>query len=147
MSSRVEDVQKRIEEILGASGYPFTIEEGRVRVDRGSSAVFIEARHWQERYTMVELLSPVLAEVELSEALLTRLNELNEKLYFGKGYWRHNVVWLAHNLLGDRLDSEELIASVGLMAVAADRLDDELKKQFGGRRFKEPAPAEKLEKP
>lgn len=138
MSSRVEDVQKRVEEILGASGYPFTIEEARVRVDRGSTAVFIEARHWQERYTMVELLCPVLTGVAKTEALLSKLNELNEKLYFGKGYWRNDVVWLAHNLLGDKLDSEELIASVGMMAVAADRLDDELKKQFGGKRFREP---------
>lgn len=139
MSTRVEDVQKRIEEILRASGYPFALEEDRVRVDRGSTAVFIEAHEWQERYTMVELLCPVLAEVPKSEALLSRLNELNEKLYFGKGYWRNDVVWFAHNLLGDKLDSEELIASVGMIAVAADRLDDEFKKQFGGRRFKEPS--------
>jgi hypothetical protein len=77
--------------------------------------------------------------VELTEPLLRRLNELNETLYFGKAYWRSSEVWLAHNLLGDTLDSEELIASVGLMAVVADRLDDELKKNFGGRRWRDEA--------
>ena len=137
MTSRTEDVQKRIEEILAASGYPFTVEEGRARVERGSTAVFIGAHPWQERYTVVELVSPVLREVALTEALLRKLNELNEKLYFGKAYWRDEEVWLAHNLLGDRLDNEELIASVGMMAVVADHLDDELKKKFGGRRWKE----------
>jgi hypothetical protein len=44
-------------------------------------------------------------------------------------------VWLAHNLLGDRLDREELIASVGMLAVVADHLDDELKDRYGGQRW------------
>ena len=46
-------------------------------------------------------------------------------------------VWIAHNLLGDHLDSDELIASVGMMAVVADHLDDELKARFGGQRWRE----------
>lgn len=137
MADHTEKVQKRIEEILSAAGYPYTVEDGRARVEYGSTAVFISAHQWQERYTIVELVAPVLQEVPASAALLERLNEQNEKLYFGKAYWRNDEVWLAHNLLGDRLDNEELIASVGILAVVADHLDDELKKKFGGRRFKE----------
>jgi hypothetical protein len=139
MADHTEKVQKRIEEILSAAGYPYTVEDGRARVEYGSTAVFISAHQWQERYTIVELVAPVLQEVPASPALLERLNEQNEKLYFGKAYWRNDEVWLAHNLLGDRLDNEELIASVGILAVVADHLDDELKKKFGGRRFKEKA--------
>ena len=139
MADHTEKVQKRIEEILSAAGYPYTVEDGRARVEYGSTAVFISAHQWQERYTIVELVAPVLQEVPDSPALLERLNEQNEKLYFGKAYWRNDEVWLAHNLLGDRLDNEELIASVGILAVVADHLDDELKKKFGGRRFKEKA--------
>ena len=137
MTSRIEEVQRRVEEILSASGYPYKIEKGRARVERGSAAVFITAQRWQERHVIVELVCPVLADVELTEPLLRRLNELNETLYFGKAYWRNREVWLALNLLGDTLDNEELIASVGLMAVVADRLDDELKKNFGGRRWRD----------
>ena len=139
MADHTEKVQKRIEEILSAAGYPYTVEDGRARVEYGSTAVFISAHQWQERYTIVELVAPVLQEVPASPALLERLNEQNEKLYFGKAYWRNDEVWLAHNLLGDRLDNEELIASVGILAVVADHLADELKKKFGGRRFKETA--------
>jgi len=137
MADHTEQVQKRIEEILSAAGYPYTVEEGTARVEYGSTAVFISAHKWQERYTIVELVAPVLQQVPASPELLERLNEQNEKLYFGKAYWRNDEVWLAHNLLGDRLDNEELIASVGILAVVADHLDDELKKKFGGRRFKE----------
>ncbi len=141
MSSRVDEVQQRVMAILTGAGYPYTVEEdGRARVERGSSAVFITAHAWQDRYTVVELVSPVLTGVAVSPGLLEKLNALNEKLYFGKAYWRDGGVWLAHNLLGDRLDTEELMASVGMLAVVADHLDDELKKNFGGTRWKDPLP-------
>jgi Putative bacterial sensory transduction regulator len=137
MPVNVEEVQHRVVEILTAAGYPHVVEGARVRVERGSSAVFITAHEWQERFVMIELLSPVLDGVASSEALLMKLNTLNEKLWFGKVYWRNEEVWLAHNLLGDHLDNEELIASVGMLAVVADRIDDELQKRFGGRRWRE----------
>ncbi len=137
MSDPAERVQERIIEILKAASYPYKVEDGRARVERGSTAVFITAHPWQERYTIVELVSPILKEVDSSLKLLERLNELNEKLYFGKAYWRTREVWLAHNLLGDHLDADELIASVGLMAVAADKLDDDLMKAFGGKRWRD----------
>lgn len=139
--TKTETVHQRIGEILAASGYPFTTDDdGRYRVSRGSSAVFIRAHEWQERFVMVELVCPVLDEVELSEGLLEKLNALNEKLYFGKAYWRAREVWLAHNLLGDHLDASELVSCVGMMAVVADRIDDELQKRFGGKRFSDFAP-------
>ena len=37
------------------------------------------------------------------------------------------------NLLGDHLDASELVSCVGMMAVVADRIDDELQKRFGKR--------------
>ena len=139
MSSKVEEVQGRVVEILSSSGYPYVVDGARVRVERGSSAVFISTHEWQERFVVIELLSPVLDGIPMSAALMEKLNALNEKLWFGKVYWRSEEVWLAHNLLGDRLDSEELLASVGTLAVVADRIDDELQKRFGGRRWREPS--------
>lgn len=137
MATQVNEVEQRVKEILKGAAIPFVEEDGKCRVERGSTAVFVSAHAWQDRYTIVELVCPVLNGVEETEALLKRLNELNEKLYFGKAYWRSNEVWIAHNLLGDHLDSDELIASVGMMAVVADHLDDELKARFGGKRWRE----------
>ncbi|MBI5518374.1 MAG: YbjN domain-containing protein [Deltaproteobacteria bacterium] len=135
MASTVEAVQARIRELLREAGYPFQEEKGLVRVDRGSCAVFVRVEAWKERYTLVELLSPVLRGVTRTEGLLEALNDQNQKLYFGKAYLRKDEVWLAHNLLGDRLDREELIACVGMLAVVADHLDDELKDRYGGQRW------------
>ena len=140
MATPVSQVEQRVVEILKGAGYPFVQEEGRCRVERGSTAVFVSAHSWQDRYTIIELVCPVLNNVDVSEELMKRLNELNEKLYFGKAYWRNKEVWIAHNLLGDHLDSDELIACVGMMAVVADHLDDELKARFGGQRWRESTP-------
>jgi hypothetical protein len=137
MSARVEAVETRIREILAASGQPHTLEDGRARLERGSTAVFVSVSEWQDRFTVVEILCPVLREIECSEALLSKLNQLNEKLWFGKAYWRSGEVWLAHTLLGDHLDADELLASVGMLAVVADRADDELQARFKGQRWRD----------
>lgn len=137
MATKTEEVQARIEEILAASGYPYAVEDGRARIERGSTAVFIAAREWQDRHVIVELVCPMLGDVDRSAELLDKLNELNAGLYVGKAYWRNREVWLAHNLLGDFLDAEELLASVGMMAVVADKIDDELQQRYGGRRWRD----------
>ena len=77
----------------------------------------------------------MLKNVDKPAGLLEKLNQLNCGLFFGKAYLHDKGVWLAHNLLGDHLDPEELIATLGLLGRTADRIDDELKGDFGGQRF------------
>ena len=45
------------------------------------------------------------------------------------------MVLLSHNMIGDNVDRDELLAAVGVLGTVADRLDDELKKEFGGTRW------------
>ena len=47
------------------------------------------------------------------------------------------MIFLSHLLLGDYLDEKELMHAVGAMMGTADKLDDDLKTQFGGTRFQE----------
>lgn len=135
MPTTVDELRKTIEEYLTEANVPFRDRGNRISVRRGSSAVFIKPTAWTGGHTVVELLSPVLTDVALSQALLEKLNELNMSLYFGKAYWHDRGVWIAHNLLGDHVDRDELLASVGMVVTVADKLDDELKDQFGGTRW------------
>jgi hypothetical protein len=43
-------------------------------------------------------------------------------------------IWFTHDLLGDFLDEDELGFAVGGVAGRGDELDDELQRQFGGKR-------------
>jgi hypothetical protein len=135
MPTSVDELRTTIESFLSEANVPFRDRGNRLSVRRGSSAVFIKPTRWGEEHTVVELLSPVLNDVESSNELLAKLNELNMALYFGKAYWHDRSVWIAHNLLGDHIDRDELIAAVGMMGTVADKLDDDLKARFGGTRW------------
>ena len=48
-------------------------------------------------------------------------------------------LFITHTLLGDYLDEDELVSTVYMTLTTANDLDDELQKQFGGRRTYEDA--------
>ena len=136
MPTPVEALHEKLVGFLTRASLPFTVIDGqRVRVQRGSTAVFLKSSSWAAGHTIVELVCPVLKGVERTPALLEKLNEMNGGLYFGKAYWHEGGVWLAHNLLGDHVDPDELVTAVGMLATVADRTDDELKSTFGGQRW------------
>lgn len=133
----VEEVNQRIHDVLTEANVSFGSKGDKLFIRQGSAAVFIKVESWMNNHTLIELLCPVLKNVERSPALLEKLDQLNKGLFFGKAYTHDGGVWLAHNLLGDHLDPEELLAALGLLARVADKIDDELKGQFGGTRFAE----------
>ena len=133
----VEEVHQHIIDILNEANVSYEVNKGRIRIVQGSAAVFIKVESWINNHAVVELVCPVLKGVERSAALLEKLDHLNFGLFFGKAYTHDGGVWIAHNLLGDHLDPEELLAAVGLIARVADKLDDELKGEFGGQRYRE----------
>ena len=135
MSEAVDELRETIEDYLDEANIPYTDRGPRLSVRHGSSAVFIKPGEWAGGHTIVEMLAPVLSHVDCTDGLLRKLNELNTTLYFGKAYWHDNAVWIAHNLLGDHVDRDELVAAVGMIVSVADKLDDELKTQFGGTRW------------
>ena len=68
---------------------------------------------------------------------------LNQLSKFGKFYYDENraAIVLEHDLLGDYLDSEELLNAVRTVGAHADRSDDELRQALGtGERAIDRAP-------
>lgn len=135
MSQSLAELRTEVEEYLTEAGVAFKHRGERLSIQRGSTAVFLKPTEWAGKHTMVELLCPVLSHIDCTPELLERVNQLNASLYFGKAYWHDHTLWLAHNLLGDHLDPGELLAASGMIATVADKLDDELKPTFGGRRW------------
>jgi hypothetical protein len=90
--------------------------------------------------TLVQLSSPILWEVEPTPALFEYI--ARSSYYFG-----HITVYddsdapgklfllMSHTLLGDYLDEEELSSALYAILGTADKLDDELKQKFGGKRL------------
>ena len=90
--------------------------------------------------SLVQLSCPILWEVDPSPALFEWVAK--SSYYFGHVTVHDDssapgklFLMMAHTLLGDYLDEEELSSAMYAMLGTADNLDDELKGKFGGKRL------------
>jgi hypothetical protein len=105
----------------------------------GSARVFIIPLNWVEGQTLIKIVAPVNWDAQPSDELARFLAVENMKLIFGKFSLDPNrrMVFFEHTLLGDFLNRKELEVAVKAIAVTADKYDDEIKAQFGGRKLGE----------
>ena len=92
--------------------------------------------------TLVQLSSPLLWEVDPSPGLWEWIGREGGNYYFGhiSAYDDSSApgklfLLMKHTLLGDYLDEEELHWALYQLLNTADKLDDELKQKFGGKRL------------
>jgi hypothetical protein len=90
--------------------------------------------------TLVQLSSPILWEVEPTPTLFEWI--ARQSYYFGHITVHDDndapgklFLLMSHTLLGDYLDEEELSSALYAILGTADKLDDELKQKFGGKRL------------
>jgi hypothetical protein len=105
----------------------------------GSARIFIIPLDWVEGQTLIRILSPVNREAQISDELTKFLGAENMKVIFGKFSLDpdRRIVFFEHTLLGDFLNRKELEVAVKAIAVTADKYDDQIQAQFGGKKFGE----------
>jgi len=92
--------------------------------------------------SLVQLSAPILWEVDPTPALYEWIAREGGKYYFGHVTAYDDTtapgklfLMMSHTLLGDYLDEEELHWALYAILGTADKLDDELKEKFGGKRL------------
>jgi hypothetical protein len=105
----------------------------------GSARVLVVPLEWVEGQTLVRVLALVNKDGGPVEALAKYLVAENLKLIFGKFSLEPlgRMVFFEHALLGDFLNRKELEIAVKAVASSADKYDDEIQAQFGGKKFGE----------
>jgi len=95
-----------------------------------------------EPQSLVRIWAPILWEVDPSAALFEWVAREGGNYFFGHVTVQDDssapgklFLMMSHTLLGDFLDEGELSAAMYAMLGTADRLDDELKQKFGGKRL------------
>lgn len=145
MPSLVE-LREQVRQILtGAFGNVSVDGDGDYSIRNESARIFIRCYEQQlsgdSTRTLVLVWSIVLSDVPPSPELFRHIATLGSDYVFGHLHCREHegsvMVNMSHKLLGDYLDSEELIATVVGIAVTANELDEELQGRFGGSRFHE----------
>jgi Putative bacterial sensory transduction regulator len=133
----LERVIEQVHGILGIAGVPLSMNDDRTSflVQHGSARLFVVFRRWNES-VVVSVRAFVLDEVDASgDRLLKvydRLNALNGERFFGKLYFQPpGAIILEYDLLGDELDSKELMHALATISSMADELDDSLSAELG----------------
>jgi hypothetical protein len=133
-----DKVQRYLTDLVGSVQ---VIPDGSYTVQSGSARVFVRCHPWADgESTIVSIVCPILFGCPASPELYEHVAVHADDYLFGHLSAQRAddgtiSISLTHSLLGDFLDPEELKTAVGAAVTTADRLDDELKARFGGKRF------------
>ena len=146
----VDQTMMKVQRILtGPMNLKITLQGDVIGVvfSDSSTQIHIRVIDWGktkdgEPRSLVRVTSPVLRAVKPSPALYEYLVREAPKLWFGAieasdDSQNPGLLFLAmvHTLLGDYLDEEELRAALFGVLNAADDVDDQMQKRFGGKRW------------
>ncbi len=146
----VEQTMMKVQRFLtGPMGLKISLsdEEIQVRFNNISTAVNISVNDWGktddgDSESLVHIWATVLHDVTPTPALFEWVAKEGGAQWFGNvraiegpaGSGKVSLI-MAHTLLGDFLDQRELEAAMLGVLHSADKLDDELKERFGGKRW------------
>jgi hypothetical protein len=130
-------VRRQIAAVLETNGLRWTERTDGFSL-RFSSAVLHVTLATLGAQVLIQIRSNVLCDVAepSTEKVLAEVNRLNCGSLFGKWayYVDERVVALEYDLLGDHLQEEELMTAVATVARLADRHDDLLQTEVGGKK-------------
>ncbi|WP_405115242.1 YbjN domain-containing protein [Micromonospora sp. NBC_01405] len=128
-----ERVRTVVSTMLKSSSDQLQVDsDGDINIRAGSAMVFVRVR---DNPPLVDVLSPVLTEVEPTERLYVKLSELTNRMPIGRLYCADDTVWASIPVFGRDFQATHLMLAVQVMTGLADELDDRLHGEFGGKRF------------
>jgi hypothetical protein len=134
MTTTATELQKLVNETIATMvGTTITHDpDGDIPIRVGSAMVFIRI---VKDAPLLELFSPLLLEVDESPALMGRLQTLNRDLRFVQLYANGQTVMAAIQLFAAPFVPAHLLAALQILTQVADKHDDQLQAEFGGRQF------------
>lgn len=114
-------------------------DEGDFMISHGSTITWVRAVDWTDGRTLVRVWSITNVGMHVNGELTRFLLTTNAKLPFGGFRLDEAVpaVMLVHCLLGEYLNRQELLTTVGAVTATAEQFAGEIKERFGGRLFTE----------
>ena len=114
---------------IGDSSLEFD-EGGDIGVRFGSALVFARMNHDN---LFVSIFSQILADVRESNAVLSRLNEINSNEVLLRVYYRDNAIFAVADIPAVPFVDVHVAEAFGYFCDAADRIGNMLKAEFGGQ--------------
>lgn len=141
MTAEVEDLRERVERYLRETPLGVSVDDaGDFMIEYGAAITWLRPMPWKPERTLLRVWSITNVDMAVTAELTRFLVTTNAKLAFGGLHLdeRRPSVIMAHSLLGEYLNREELRVAVGSVAGTADRFAPEIRQRFGGRLFTDP---------
>lgn len=148
--ANVDQTMMKVQRILtGPMGLRISLQGSTIIVQFNdvSTRINVNVQDWGvdkngDPQTLVQLSAPILWEVPPSPGLFEWIAKEGSTYFFGHVSAHDDsdapgklFLRMSHTLLGDYLDEEELNSALYAVLGTADKLDDELKQKFGGKRL------------
>lgn len=98
----------------------------------GSTVLEISIEPYEEDDAVIDILAFVVQDVEPSFELMSELLLLNSEVALGAFSVVGRDIFYSHSFLGRRLQAEQLIASLEIVATIADEYDEQIVQKYGG---------------
>lgn len=135
-----EEVRARVRRILHNKLGLLKTQGDDLFVQHGSTGCRVTF-HEVGRVTLVNLSAPILFDLPLTPALYEEVARRTGKFRFGSICLREEDgkgnLFFEGALVGDTLEEDELMFPLVAIVTTADRLDDEYRSRFGGRRLED----------
>jgi len=134
---RTGELDEWLEETLKREFEVDTIErdeDGDIAIPRGSAVVYV--RTADDDPPRIEIFSPLLEDFIMRPEVYAAVNSINRNTPLAKAFVHPDhaqIVLTAELHIFDGLSSDQLMATIDLVADRADHYDSLLKKRFGGR--------------
>lgn len=143
MPSRNE-VKDKVQRIL-SKNFATNLNNDGFAIKFGSAAVIVSIKNepvtvTNEEIWMVEVVAPVLRDIELSDDLAREIATTNLRfgaVSFLQSEDQPGLIGITHTLIGNTLDEDELRFAVSHIGICADDLDDDWQIRFGGKKVSE----------
>jgi hypothetical protein len=133
----IQKTSLKVENLLKEK-YPDYIQfdENTFTIKSGSAQVMVLIRPYTESETIVEFVSNVVFEAEVTFELLHYLLRKNAELHFGSfGLLFDDTINFSYSIAGSNLDENEFVTALESVAIIADFYDNEIIARAGGRTY------------
>lgn len=132
----IEILRSKIETYLRENKYSYEVRsDGDFWIREELSVVIIHPFQFNEK-SLVKIASPVSLDIDtIPPKLANKLLKKNADEIFGRYVLisKEKVIWFEHILLGDNLNSEELITAIKIVSNTANSNDKWISDMAGGK--------------
>jgi hypothetical protein len=142
---KIDQVKNKIMRMLSSKMSIRLDDDGDILIQHESAVCFVSVDEWGEQDgdgddIIIQVRAPILWDVRRTPELYEWVATKGQQFIVGRVACNKDEdpaltnVWFEYSILGDNVDEPEIVMAVSAVITTANKLDDQLKPLFGGRK-------------